>query len=297
VLTDVCSTLYAGKLVSELQKPQDLYTYASVRQLFDRLAHSSIMKLQKNSMDKLFDLMVMAVKKQVLLTVSPDEVNQIMLNHFDTVLHLLPDSCNARDTALRARSSVVQLYDNLSIGQWHRMRQKLCNWVQGRKIKVSLFLKDKSQKRTGDFVIDCSGRLPIGTEAPGSVVYYSESGELKSTNTVALANKENYLPAIKSFDLQEMEQRPCQLGVNMYANRTDHDLPATKPAAPPVPPPSALSAQEEKEKAERVAAAARAEISLLTNLLGPAPSEVQNTDDTFTIEDLFPENAFLQYEL
>ena len=33
--------------------------------MFDKLAHASIMKLNSNSMDKLYDLMTMAVKYQV----------------------------------------------------------------------------------------------------------------------------------------------------------------------------------------------------------------------------------------
>ena len=37
-----------------------------MRAVFDRLAHSSIMRLNANSMDKLFDLMTMAVKYQVI---------------------------------------------------------------------------------------------------------------------------------------------------------------------------------------------------------------------------------------
>ena len=33
--------------------------------MFDKLAHASIMRLNANSMDKLYDLMTMAVKYQV----------------------------------------------------------------------------------------------------------------------------------------------------------------------------------------------------------------------------------------
>ena len=33
--------------------------------MFDKLAHASIMRLNSNSMDKLYDLMTMAVKYQV----------------------------------------------------------------------------------------------------------------------------------------------------------------------------------------------------------------------------------------
>lgn len=52
VLQDVISTMFSTKFVEELFKPQDMYTALSVRQIFDRLAHSSIMRLNESSMDK-----------------------------------------------------------------------------------------------------------------------------------------------------------------------------------------------------------------------------------------------------
>ena len=42
-----------------------------MRTLYDKLAHSSIMRLNTNSMDKLYDLMTMAVKYQLLSVASP----------------------------------------------------------------------------------------------------------------------------------------------------------------------------------------------------------------------------------
>ena len=52
VLSDVVKTMYSKKFIAELFKPQPLYSNRSTRQIFDRLAHSSIMRLNENSMDK-----------------------------------------------------------------------------------------------------------------------------------------------------------------------------------------------------------------------------------------------------
>ena len=43
VLADVVRTMYSPKFVAELFKPQEVYTNRATRQIFDRLAHSSIM--------------------------------------------------------------------------------------------------------------------------------------------------------------------------------------------------------------------------------------------------------------
>lgn len=52
VLADVARAMLAPKFVEELFKPQEIYGSQMIRGLFDQLAHSSIMRLNENSMDK-----------------------------------------------------------------------------------------------------------------------------------------------------------------------------------------------------------------------------------------------------
>ena len=47
VLQDVIKTMYNQAFISELFRPQDVYSMHSTRQIFDRLAHSSIMRLNE----------------------------------------------------------------------------------------------------------------------------------------------------------------------------------------------------------------------------------------------------------
>lgn len=52
VLQDVVVAMFSREFITELFKPQQLYTNHSARQIFDKLAHSSIMRLSTSSMDK-----------------------------------------------------------------------------------------------------------------------------------------------------------------------------------------------------------------------------------------------------
>jgi hypothetical protein len=54
--------------------------------MFDRLAHASIMRLNEQSMEKLYDLMVMAVKYQVMMSRDPYDLVMITLNHLDAMM-------------------------------------------------------------------------------------------------------------------------------------------------------------------------------------------------------------------
>lgn len=52
MLEDIIKTMHNEKFMAELFKPHHMYSNVSTRQIFDRLAHSSIMRLNTNSMDK-----------------------------------------------------------------------------------------------------------------------------------------------------------------------------------------------------------------------------------------------------
>ena len=62
VLQDIVKSLLADRFVEELFRPQPIYTMSATKQIFKKLAHSSIMKLNDQSMQKLYDLMVMGIK-------------------------------------------------------------------------------------------------------------------------------------------------------------------------------------------------------------------------------------------
>lgn len=46
--------MYTPLFLEELFKPQEVYSAAATKQIFEKLAHSSIMRLNKTSMDKLY---------------------------------------------------------------------------------------------------------------------------------------------------------------------------------------------------------------------------------------------------
>ena len=74
--------MLSKKFVEELFRSQELYSMTSIRQIFVKLAHSSIMKLNAVSMNKLFDLMLMGFKLQVLSTVTVEEIYHLTFTHF-----------------------------------------------------------------------------------------------------------------------------------------------------------------------------------------------------------------------
>lgn len=71
-----------------------MYSMVSTRQIFEKLAHSSIMKLNATSMGKLFDLMLMGVKYQVIETSTPEEIYHVTMTHLNQVASLVRGSAS-----------------------------------------------------------------------------------------------------------------------------------------------------------------------------------------------------------
>ena len=111
----------------------------STRQIFEKLAHSSIMKLNATSMNKLFDLMLMGVKYQVLSCASPDEIYNVTLTHLTQISALIKGSTVeglVNDTISQFKEMALKFnaYDYMII------RQQLYKFFQDKHIKVSLFI-------------------------------------------------------------------------------------------------------------------------------------------------------------
>ena len=56
MLDDILGLMCTSRFIEELFRPQPIYSAQSLRTIFYRLAHSSIMRLNKQSMDKVWSL-------------------------------------------------------------------------------------------------------------------------------------------------------------------------------------------------------------------------------------------------
>ncbi|XP_060062175.1 protein OSCP1-like isoform X2 [Erinaceus europaeus] len=188
VLNDIVSTMFNRKFMEELFKPQELYSKKALRTVYDRLAHASIMRLNQASMDKLYDLMTMAFKYQVLLCPRPKDVLLITFNHLDAIKGFIQDS-----------PAILHQVDEA-------FRQL---------VEVSIFLKDKVQNSNGRFVLPVSGPVPWGTEVPGLIRVFNSKGE--EVKQVEFKHGGSYVTAPKEGSFEFDGDRVLKLGTNMYS--------------------------------------------------------------------------------
>ncbi|XP_041963079.1 protein OSCP1 isoform X2 [Alosa sapidissima] len=215
VMNDIITTMFNKKFLEELFKPQELYSKKALRTVFDRLAHASIMRLNQASMDKLYDLMTMAFKYQVLLCPRPKDILLVSFNHMDAIKDFVRDTPSILSQVDETFRQLIEIYTPLSAGELQLIRQTLLIFFQDMHIRVSIFLKDKVQNSNGRFVLPTSGPVPCGTQVPGQMRQFSCSGE--ELKRLQFSNGGNYTSALREGSFEMFGERVIKLGTNMYS--------------------------------------------------------------------------------
>ncbi|XP_029695292.1 protein OSCP1 [Takifugu rubripes] len=215
VMNDIITTMFNKKFLEELFKPQELYSKKALRTVFDRLAHASIMRLNQASMDKLYDLMTMAFKYQVLLCPRPKDILLVSFNHMDAIRDFVKDTPAILNQVDETYQQLIEMYAPMTSGDFQLMRQTLLIFFQDMHIRVSIFLKDKVQNSNGRFVLPTSGPVPFGTQVPGTIRLFSCSGE--EVSRLQFSNGGNYSVALREGSFEIFGDRVTKLGTNMYS--------------------------------------------------------------------------------
>mmetsp|Transcript_5857 Transcript_5857/g.14998 ORF Transcript_5857/g.14998 Transcript_5857/m.14998 type:complete len:343 (+) Transcript_5857:3-1031(+) len=287
--------MYTPSFIDEFLKPQEMYSVTSVRQIFDRLAHSSIMRLNEASMDKLFDLMLMGFKYQLLSCTHPKELLLVTQNHLSELAAKVGDSAVAQ-MVTDVSDKVAKTYGALGAGEWGRLRRALCSFFQDRKVKVSLFLQDGIQRADGTIAVNPTGPMPPGIAVPGTIeTFAAATGASKGSSSF-----EHPLGA----SLQPPDTaRVCELGFNLYdkdrtqatdaTESSDIPAPPPQPAAPAAPVPDSQATSKQILAGEHVTQA-KEDLNLLASLVATsgapsAPLKINLFPETLDVSSSGPQ--------
>lgn len=92
VLNDIASVMFDEQFLEEIFRPQKLYSKHELYIFYKQVVHASIMKLNDNSMGKLYDLMIMVFKHQIYFVSQPRDILLVTLNHLDSMRNLVSSS-------------------------------------------------------------------------------------------------------------------------------------------------------------------------------------------------------------
>ncbi|XP_055350713.1 protein OSCP1-like [Paramacrobiotus metropolitanus] len=283
VMHDVIGTIFRPRIIDELFKPQHLLSEASMRSLFQKLAHASIMSLNQESMDKLLDLMSMAVKYQIFACSYPTELIYCTLNHLDYMREMVKTIDSMSNSLRKVYSYIDKTYCRMDTQNLVLLRNTILRYFQDRKTRLSVFLSNGIQREI-DGVLKVPREFQISPTShvhlPGTVTYFKTVKGVMSTET-SENRTEHFHPGghftmappitqTTIFDTP-LGHRGTTLGMNIFAAYKGINVTAPAAALPAAA--RRLSAQQPPSAAAAEIAATReatgaAEVDMLARILG-----------------------------
>ncbi|XP_046874892.1 protein OSCP1a isoform X6 [Hypomesus transpacificus] len=226
VINDIISTMFNKGFMEELLMPQEVYSHRALRTVLTRLAHASIMRLNPASMDRLYELMVMAFKYQILLCPRPRDLLLISYNHMDALREFVKDTPIIANQVDETHRKIIEVYTPLSESEFQLLRQTLLIFFQDMHVRVSLFLNNKVQNPNGHFALPPSGPVPQGSEVPGVIRVFNSRGKEMRRWKFPTGGSYTNPPQEGSFEL--FGNRVIRLGTNMYSVTQPDATPTSK---------------------------------------------------------------------
>ncbi|KAF4522451.1 hypothetical protein B566_EDAN002535 [Ephemera danica] len=213
VLHDIIAMMLNERFVEELFKPQELYNKQALKALFENLAHTSIMRLNRPSMNKLYDLMVMVVKYQIYSVLRPQDILLVTMNHFEALASSHPSACLTR-LIENFHSRFITMYASMQSGELQTIRHCILNYLQDEKVRVSVLLRERLQNPDGKFVLPTSGPVPAGYEVPVIIRLFNADGSVRSQKSFPSGGQYQQCGEAGSLGLNK--KHCTTLGLNMY---------------------------------------------------------------------------------
>ncbi|XP_033231357.1 protein OSCP1 isoform X2 [Belonocnema kinseyi] len=151
-MDDVTTALLNPKTLSSIFEKSPLMDMASIRSILESVVLCSIMKLDSNSMNKLFDLMTMMFKYQLTAATGPREVILITLNHTDAMRDMVTDE-SAHECVSLVHQMIVDLYANLRYEEVWQARNDCLDLLRNYNVRVNVLLRLGLQNQNATFNI------------------------------------------------------------------------------------------------------------------------------------------------
>ena len=249
--------------------------------------------------------MTMGFKYQILSCPSPVQLMQITLVHLDTIKYICQSSLTS-DLIQKCINKFINIYSSFSDSQWLAIKTSLLKFMQGKKVKVSLFLQQEIQNSNGDLIIPIGKILPYRVNYPGKVTYYENNRISRCSNIPLYEVPVDFQIADSIIDINSTYGKNLYSKDNSSESGIDHNssslacLSALEANAPFSSSSSSLSSSDinknvsHKTKSD-AKSSAKAELNLLSDILG-MKSTKEDADTKPMKLNLFPSSFMKEDE-
>ena len=217
VIKDIGNLLYNKKFQNDLYIHKKPNKHQEVKSIFESLAHSSIMRLNSTSMNKLFELMLMTLKLQILRTRYPEEIYQVTLNHFICVMEIMkmidPNDNLLINLVADSMDNFLNIYGKLTPYDYIILKSVILRFLQGKNVKVSIFIQENLQDSNSVIYLPMNEVSPPYVEQVGTV-----KNRIKDTQEYSELKLSKFYSENKNED--RMDNFETDFGKNMFTSNS-----------------------------------------------------------------------------
>ncbi|XP_074604793.1 organic solute carrier partner 1 [Brevipalpus obovatus] len=210
VLGDILTSVFSSSTIEQIFIPKQLMSLKELQNLINRIAHCSIMKLSEDSMNKLFDLVIMVVKYQLVFVQNSLELFDVVTNHLDSMM-MLTENVQLISSIEMTRKRFLTHFGPNHIYRLRMVRTVLLTYLAGIKTKVSALMKMGTQDEEGGWIVGKENLVSCFCQIPGTINYFNEKQEIIRTL------------AFDPLALYRETNAKTNLGLNIYINETHTD--------------------------------------------------------------------------
>nr|XP_029712907.1 protein OSCP1-like [Aedes albopictus] len=153
VLREITEVLLDPKFLHYISTAyqHNLLTVQQTRILLTDIACCSLMRLDVNSMDKLWDLMIMIFKWQMYLTnKSSQALMDLTFRHLDGIGRLIPEM-KKQILIDNVKKSLIEMWEPLCEDDQTIVHRRVYKWLKPYTTKISILIRMGLQKSDGEF--------------------------------------------------------------------------------------------------------------------------------------------------
>ncbi|XP_034946726.1 protein OSCP1 [Chelonus insularis] len=200
VIEDITAAFVNPKIIEIIMQESPCQELSWMQTTLEKIALCSIMKLDKNSVHKLFDLMMMIVKYQLTAATGPREVILLTLNHLASIRDNVIRK-NTHESMISLHKVFIDFYSKLTHNDIWEARNTCLNKLATINVRVSVLLRLSLQNEDTTFNINPK--------------YYNEKYKERESELGSLKLTEGW-PQIGSLAYDG--DRVTILGKNMYSS-------------------------------------------------------------------------------
>lgn len=212
--------LFEKQFLQSLLTPQEMFSFKSTKTIFEKIIQTTQMSLSDSGVDKLFDLMMVSFKYQLMNCIHPQELFVITENHLDRIVTLCTGEDNlpleVQSCIDYASQNVLDVYRGMPLWELYEVKQTLLKYLQPCTTKVSLFTSNQLQNSDGSFNIRHKFQIPPRTPKPGVMRYFDKDGTVRSFENFTVPREIRDRKPVDTYLVTRIGQRVSVLGLDIF---------------------------------------------------------------------------------